>query len=121
MPYRLTGRGADGAELFGLSFDMRRVLDGAADAKAFAFTLPVEPGWAESLVEIVLAGPEGRATAGPEGVRPMALLIDGASGRLRGFLRAPGDVADALAGRFPEAGLGVQVSAGVPAGEAWRR
>ncbi len=120
-PYRVAGLDADGRELFGLSFDMRRVLDGAEEAGAFAFALPIEPGWEESLVQIVLVGPEGRIAAGPEGVGPVALLTDGATGALRGFLRGADDVAAAAAGRLPEAGLAVQVSAGVPVGEVWRR
>ncbi len=130
-PFSLAGLTADEDTLFALSFTMPDTGDGDGEL-AFAFVLPTEASWVEALDHIVLTGPGGSDTVGRDGPgtdresagRASVLLIDGRTGRLRGFLRdAPGrgpTVAGATL-RLPESGLEAIVSRGVPAATAWRR
>ena len=55
---RITGRDADGGELFSLSFEMPEVADGDGSS-SFVFALPVRAGWAGELASITLSGPGG--------------------------------------------------------------
>ena len=119
-PYRLEGRDGNGNVLFSVGFDMPALLDGDPGDKAFVFALPAPGGW-DDLASITLSGPEGTVSVDREGERAMGLLIDDATGAVRGFLR---DVvgADGADGMEPPApGLRMQVSRGVPGLEAWRR
>ena len=121
--YRLSGRSADGAELFSLTFDMPEIADGDGSS-SFAFALPVRDGWAGNLENIVVTGPRGTATLDGDSNVPMALLRDPRNGRVRGILRylAPSIATQAAA----EAGLAgaddleVLFSRGIPGAEAWR-
>ena len=121
--YTVTGRTADGDELFSISFTMPEVSHGEGRS-SFAFALPVDPAWAGALARIVLVGPGGSTTLDGEAVRPMVILRDPSSGQVRGFLRdLPGttlDEADAAA-VSSEPGLKVLFSRGIPSPEAWRR
>ena len=130
-PFRLAGVTADGDTLFSLSFAMPETADGDGES-AFAFALPTQSSWADALERIVLIGPGGSDTVGresggggPESLgRASVLLIDGASGRVRGFLRdSPGGVPTVPGAtvRLPEPGLEAVVSRGVPDSTAWRR
>lgn len=121
--YRLSGRSADGAELFSLTFDMPEIADGDGGS-SFAFALPVRDGWAGNLENIVVTGPRGTATLDGESNVPMAILRDPRNGRVRGILRylAPSIATQAAAeaGLAGTAGLQVLFSRGIPDGEAWR-
>ena len=123
-PYRLEGRTAGGEPLFSVGFDMPTLLDGDPGDKAFVFALPVAAGW-EGLASITLSGPEGTVSLDRHGANAMGLLIDDATGAVRGFLRdvvaVGGEVAGDGAAVLPEPGLRLQVSRGVPGLEAWRR
>ena len=122
-PYELTGRRADGTDLFALSFDMQEVWDG--DGRfGFTFALPVQAEWGSELASLALSGPGG-TVAMREGSEPaMAIMRDPVTGHVRAILRdlpagamGPGAL-DALA---PEPGLNIMVSAGLPGSAAWRR
>ena len=120
--YRITGRNASGNELFGLDFAMPEVADGDGSS-SFAFVLPVEPGWADSLASISLSGPGGSVTLDADTDVPMSILVDPGTGQVRGFLR---DVpqADAGAALTPQAGgdtLDTLFSRGIPDAAAWDR
>lgn len=141
-PFRLAGLTAREDTLFSFSFAMQET--GLGDGQsAFAFVLPTQDAWADSLDRIVLIGPGGSDAVGsgdavgqPDAAggesggtqqsrgRASVLLIDGASGRVRGFLRDPPGQALTLPGRslrLPEPGLEAVVSRGVPDSTAWRR
>ncbi len=136
-PFLLAGLTAREDTLFSLSFAMPETGEGDGES-AFAFVLPTQGSWADSLDRIVLIGPRGSDAVGREDVagragqgaepespgRATVLLIDGASGRARGFLRyAPGQVptVPGTSLRLPEPGLEAVVSRGVPDSTAWRR
>ncbi len=120
--YMLTGMDADGRELFSLSFDMAPFSHGGESA--FAFALPIEPEWA-ALASLRLSGPGGAFTLGGASERPMTILQDARTGRIRGFLRdGPGPVSaetNADAEVAPGPNLEVLFSRGIPGAAAWRR
>ncbi len=123
--HRLTGRAADGRELFSLSFGMTEIshADGAA---YFVFALPVQSSWEGELASITLSGPGGSDVLDGNTDRPMVILRDRRSGQVRGILRNPpaavaADGAEAagiasLAGRDIEALFG----RGLPGSREWR-
>ncbi|MDE2981159.1 MAG: M66 family metalloprotease [Gemmatimonadota bacterium] len=142
-PFRLAGLTTREDTLFSFSFAMAETGEGDGES-AFAFVLPTQRSWADSLDRIVLIGPGGSDavgrgdplgqpdTAGGESGgagqqssgRASVLLIDGASGRARGFLRdSPGQplTLPTTSLRLPEPGLEAVVSRGVPDSAAWRR
>ncbi len=131
-PFSLAGLTADEDTLFSFSFSM--VETGQGDGQsAFAFVLPTQGAWVDVLDRIVLTGPGGSDTVGgvgpgpgrgqePQG-RASVLLVDGTTGRARGFLRdAPGRTppVPGTTLRLPEPGLRALVSRGVPDSTAWR-
>ena len=126
--HRITGTATDGSVLFAFDFGMTEMADGEGRA-GFTFVLPVEPAWETSLAAITLSGPGGTVTLDGDTDRPMAILRDPVTGRVRGFLR---DVADPAAVQAaaasvdaagPGAGPGLEVafSRGLPDAVAWRR
>ncbi|WP_420448303.1 leucine-rich repeat domain-containing protein [Candidatus Palauibacter sp.] len=119
--YRLSGVAADGRELFSLDFDMSAVADGDGRT-SFAFALPADPAWSDALARITLSGPEGSATLDRESDRPIAILLDPASQRVRGILRPPaGGELTASAAAEAAGNLEVLYSRGIPDAAAWRR
>ena len=142
-PFRLAGLTAREDTLFSFSFAMPETGLGDGES-AFAFVLPTQDEWADSLDRIVLIGPGGSDAVGrgdPVGLadtgggasqgagpqspgRASVLLIDERSGRVRGFLRdSPGQplTLPGTSLRLPEPGLQAVVSRGVPDAAAWRR
>lgn len=142
-PFRLAGLTAREDTLFSFSFAMPETGLGDGES-AFAFVIPAQSSWADSLDRIVLIGPGGSDAVGrgdPVGLadtgggagrgagpqspgRASVLLIDERSGRVRGFLRdSPGQTLTVRATslRLPEPGLEAVVSRGVPDSTAWRR
>ena len=122
-PYQLTGEDKDGGVLFALRFGMPEIADGAS-VGAFAFTMPVKLEWADNLARITLSGPEGLVTMDRAGRRAAALVTDHGSGRVRGILRDwpdPSQPSKAVLRGFPEPGLEVVVSRGIPDAASWRR
>ncbi|MCY4645539.1 MAG: M66 family metalloprotease [Gammaproteobacteria bacterium] len=121
--YTLTGRTDGGTELFSLRFAMPRTADGAGGS-GFAFALPVEPGWADELAGITLAGPGGTFALSDDSDVPTAILRDPATGRVRGILREvplPARAAMAPAERSAGPELEMLFSRGLPDAAAWRR
>ena len=122
--YRVTGRTASGGELFSLSFTMPETADGDGSS-SFVFALPVQPGWAENLSSVTLAGPEGSASLDGDSDRPMVILRNPRTGQVRGFLRdlppatQAAKAAEDAARRTAEAGLEMLFSRGIPDAESW--
>ena len=122
--HEVTGRTAEGEELFSLRFGMP-VVDGGDGGSSFVFAIPVEVGWGDQLASITLSGPGGNATLNLDTDRPVVILRDPRSGQVRGILR--GSSAATLAdpdGRvswLPLQGLEVWTSPGIPGLDAWRR
>ena len=120
--YRLTGRTTQGRELFSISFSMPEVVD-AEGASSFVFALPVQPGWERDLTSITLDGPAARVTLNQDTDRPMAILRDPRTGRVRGILRdvtLPAMTLENLGDLGGEPNLEVLFSRGIPDDTAWR-
>ncbi len=121
--HRVTARTADGDVLFSFSFAMPDVADGDGSS-SFAFAIPAQANWAGNLASVTLTGPGGIATLDRGTNRPMAILRDQRTGRIRGILDVSAaalgrpDLAAALSG---EPGLEVLISRGLPATSEWRR
>ena len=114
-PYRIAGAAADGAALFDFSFDVPVAADGDGRS-GFAFALPVQPGWPDSLASITLSGPGGSFTLEEETGRPVTVLRDGPAGQVTAIVREPA-AANALRGAT---GPGLY-SRGIPEPGAWNR
>ena len=124
--YRITGRTADGTELFSLGFAMPEVLDGDGSS-SFVFALPAQPFWAGALASITLTGPGGSVVhdGDSDGERALAIVRDPGSGQVRGFLRGARaeDAFEVAAMAAPGAGEAIEVlfSRGIPDAAAWQR
>lgn len=82
--YRLEAITTDGRTEFSLDFAPGEDQFGN---KYFFFTLPIEPGWEESLDRITLTGPEGSVSLLTEDERPLSVVTDRSTGRIRALLR----------------------------------
>ena len=122
--YRVAGRADDGSVLFSLDFEMPVIADGDGSS-SFLFMLPVQPGWEGRLASVTLTGPGGSATLDEDSRRPMAILRDPGTRRIRAILRdLPPSIetqadADEAVDRDP--GTEVLFSRGIPGPGAWRR
>lgn len=83
-PYRIRGTDHDGRTLFSLNFTPTS--DGHG-GRHFFFTVPIEPGWENSLDRITLTGPEGVAYLDQADDRRITVVTEGGSGRIRAILR----------------------------------
>ena len=83
-PYRLTGVGPAGEHRFSLSFTPRPTEFGGGH---FLFAIPFDPNLDGALDQVVLSGPEGSFTLERSGAKPMAIVTDRGTGRVRGILR----------------------------------
>ncbi len=122
--YQIIGRTADGDELFSLTFEVPTVADGDGSS-SFAFVLPVQPEWPESLASITLSGPGGSATLDDKTDRPMTILRNSRTGQIRGILR-DGSTAglardDAVSALSREPDMEALNSRGIPDSEDWTR
>ena len=120
--HRISGRTADGDELFSLDFALPETADGDGRG-SFVFALPADPAWAGNLASITLSGPTGSATLDGDTDLPMTVLLDPISGQVRAILRDLPQ-ASAAAGLALQAGfdsLDVLFSRGMPDAEAWGR
>ena len=124
--HRITGRTAEGAEVFSLSFAMPEAAHGHGSS-SFAFVLPVRPEWESSLAAITLDGPGGSATLDGESDIPMAILRNPVNGQVRGFLPDPAAAIAAdgtvAADAASPVGQDIEVlfSRGLPGSREWRR
>ena len=114
--HQLLGLDAGGGELFSLRFDMPEIAD-ADGQSAFAFALPADPGWADSLASVTLSGPGGSVTLDGNADDPMTILQDRRTGQVRAILRDQAR-AQALAATMS---VDVLFSRGIPEPDAWRR
>ena len=109
--YRIEGRTARGGPLFALRFDPR--IEAESGEEHFVFTLPVDPGWAGSLASITVSGPNGSDLLDATVERPIAVVTDRVTGRIRALLRdfetapvaGPGEVVTVSWGLPDEAAL----------------
>ena len=93
-PYRLRGLDEAGRSLFSLSFAPQEIDDRNA---VFAFAIPFDPAWTETFDRLTLTGPEGAATLDRTQGGDATLLIDPATGRVRGIARGgPGALQERL-------------------------
>lgn len=122
--YRLGGRADDGTVLFLLDFEMPVIADGDGSS-SFLFMFPVQPGWEGRLASVTLTGPGGSATLDQDSHRPMAILRDPDTRRIRAILRdlPPTVTTQAIADTAVTRDRGVEVlfSRGIPGPGAWRR
>ncbi len=122
--YEIVGRTADGDELFSLPFQMPEVADGDGSS-SFAFVLPVQPEWPESLASITLSGPGGSATLDDKTDRPVTILRNSRTGQIRGILRDGSAAAlardDAVSALSREPDMEALNSRGIPDSEDWTR
>ena len=121
--HRITGLAGGGSELFSVDFTMPRTADDDGRS-AFAFVLPVRPGWEAGLASITLSGPGGSVTLDADTDLPMTILRNRGNGQVLGMTRglppaaqAAGDAAGSAAGRA----LDILFSRGIPDAAAWRR
>ena len=115
--YTIAGRAADGTAIFSFPFDMPVTADAEGGATSFVFALPVQAGWDDTLASITLSGPGGSAVLDENTDRPIAILRDPQSGRVRSFLRDPPPPAETgrgAAGVSPARALEVIRSRGLP-------
>ena len=120
--YRLTGRSADGTELFSLTLAIPAAADGGGRA-SFAYALPVVPGW-EALATLTLTGPGGSATLDGDTDQPTVILRDPRTGQIRAITQewpAATQAGRDAATRSGGPGLEVLFSSGLPRAVAWRR
>ena len=118
--YILTGKGTAGNTLFSLSFEMSKTDDG--EGGSFAFTIPVRSNWSNELTQITLTGPEGSVEMNRDRERAAALLLDSATGTVRGILHdwpASGPNTPDARRVSLEPGLEVVVSPGIPDSVDW--
>ena len=123
--HNLVGIGEDGRELFRLSFNMQELSHGDGRS-GFAFALPIQPGWAETLAAITLSGPGGSAMLDETTDRPMAILRDPVTRQVRAILRGDPGVAQAAADQAGASGIDPSrfdelLSRGLPDARAWER
>ena len=119
-PYRLTGQSVHGSDLFDFTFDMN--VFGDVEGGGFNFILPIRSDWPARLDHITLSGPEGVVIQDKEGKRAAALLLDRATGQVRGFLQdwiVTGSGTPPTRRVLPEPGLEVITSQGVPDEADW--
>ncbi len=120
--YTIAGRTGDGAELFSLNFEMPETADGGGST-GFAFLLPVQADAGAELAAITLTGPEGSVTLDRNTDRPLFVLRDRRTGRVRAILRGAAAHLAVHRGASPVAGapsLEVLSSRGIPSPGAWR-
>ena len=122
-PYRLTGEDDNGNNLFSMPFGIPEYGCGGKGG-AFAFILPVQDDWAGRLARIALSGPEGVSILNGEDGPSATLLLDRATGNVRGILR---DWSEAAAKRpvasllSSEPELEVLTSRGIPDAASYER
>ena len=83
--YRIEGQAARGGPLFALRFDPQ--IEAESGEEHFVFTLPVDAAWAGSLASIIVSGPNGSDRLDATVSRPIAVVTDRATGRIRKLLR----------------------------------
>ena len=122
--YVVVGRTGDGTVLFSFDFEMPVIADGDGSS-SFLFMLPVRPGWEGRLASVTLTGPGGSAMLDEDSRRPMAILRDSGTRRIRAILRnlpptiTTQEIADTAVARDP--GVEVLFSRGIPGPGSWRR
>ena len=122
-PYRLRGEAEDGSTVFDVTFGIAEIACGG-EGRAFALILPVQPDWADRLSRIAFSGPEGVSVLDGEEDPSATLLLDRATGSVRGILRdwsEPAAKRAAASLGLPEPDLEVLVSRGIPDAASWTR
>ena len=90
-PWSLTGADDAGRELFSLAFAMSEYTDTEDQRAGFSFAVPVT--WTEELAAITVQGPGGSVILDGDTDRPMTILRDPATDRIRGILDGAPDTA----------------------------
>ena len=122
--HELVGRDSAGRELFSVRFAMPEIADAEGASSSFAFALPARAEW-ENLASITLTTPEGEtAVLDQDSYRPVTVLRDARTGRVRGILDGeilPAQVAADGLGSMGGVETEILISQGIPTLEAWRR
>ena len=115
--HRLAGRADDGRVLFAMRFHVPMTADGDGRG-SFVFSVPIDPAWDADVASIELSGPGGSDTLDGDSDRPMAIVRDVRTRRVRGFFRDLPRAAvaqhAALAAISAPQGLEVLFSRGIP-------
>lgn len=122
--YTIAGRTADGRAIFSFTFDMPVTADAEGESSSFVFALPAQAAWDDILASITLSGPGGSAILDENTDRPITILRDPQTGRVRSFLRDPSPPAEAGRGAArvsPAPAMEVMRSRGLPDAAAWQR
>ena len=99
-PYRVEAFAKDGSRAFAWGFDMEEASEGGG---GFLFLVPFDEERLATLERIVLSGPEGSTgVARQSPTRPMAIVVDPVTGRIRSVLRGPA-AEDAIAAAAADA------------------
>ena len=117
-PYRIEGRGPDGQQHF--SFTFVPAIEAETGQGQFVFTLPVDPVWAGSLAQITLSGPAGSHSLDAATDRPIAVISDRETGRIRAILRGSDALEGSDARERLATGAVVSFSRGLPDAAALR-
>ena len=119
--YRVTGRTADGRELFSFRFSMPETADGDGGS-SFAFVLPVQAHWGDELAGISLFGPTGSFTLDSGTDDPTVIVRNPINGQVRAILRdLPRGTGPLPPTAGTEPGMRVLFSRGLPDSAVWRR
>lgn len=125
-PYALTGRRADGSELFSVAFDVTEVACGNGSA-SFTFALPVSAAWELELARLVLSGPGGAVEVLQGSESTKVIACDSRTGEVRAILSNFSDLSveptdqNILKAIAFEPGLNLMVSSGLPFAPDWRQ
>lgn len=95
-PYRIVGTDDSSQILFSLNFTP--MVEAESGDEHFVLTVPVEAAWDGSLAGIAVSGPAGSDSLDHATRRPLAIVVDPASGRIRGLLRDVEAIPPAFAG-----------------------
>lgn len=103
-----------GGEAFSLRFDMPATHDAQDGQTGFVFSVPVT--WAGALAGIVLSGRSETAVLNRDTDRPISILRDRTTGRIRAFLRGRRPMGQVAMDGTRAAELELLFSAGIPEG-----
>ena len=103
-----------GGEAFSLRFDMPATHDAEDGQTGFVFSVPVT--WTGALASIVLSGRDENAVLNRDTDRPISILRDRTTGRIRAFLRGRRPMTQVAMDATQAAQLDLLFSAGIPEG-----
>ena len=119
--YEISGRTANGGELFAMSFDMQEVADSNGDS-SFVFVIPIQRDWESELGAVVLKGSDGVTADDVGSDMAISLLRNPISRQIRGIISTPRARSTTRSRTIEEAnarGFEVLVNRGSPEAGVW--